>query len=434
MDENQPSADAIAIRQGLIQAVGSNEEVFALQGPDTRVINLHGKTMMPGLIDGHTHILAFSDRMGKSLDEAQDTALRYGFTTVNEMWSDEGYIDRLMEAEELGDLRLRVNVFASYNDGILDENRQKVILETWYPEHDPILDPDRYLRIPGIKIFVDGDSSSSSRGCWALSEPFMPNAPILSRGICGSDRGDLYWSQEELNKVVAAAQAAGYRVAFHAMGDQAIETALNAIEFALDGQPNADYRHQIEHNSMARPDQLPRYQDLDVLVSVRGYMHVCDLQGLILPFGPDRYAWYINRFALADMGIHAYLETDYAWTVDPDERFAQGLLNPFIHLYGLVTHRFAFDENTICDPDPLAAALVVSVKRALQIMTIEPAYAVSMENYIGSLESGKYADVIILSGDPLSIDSEDLKNLEVWMTMVGGEVEYCDSAHTKICP
>jgi len=434
IDESQPVVEALAIRQGLIQAVGSNEEILALQGPDTELIDLQGQTMMPGFIDGHTHVLAFHDRMGRSLDEAQDKALHYGFTTVNEMWADEGYVNRLLQAEQGGNLRLRVNVFASYNDGILDENRHRVILETWYPEHDPILDPERYVRIPGIKIFVDGDSASYARGCWALSEPFEPGAPILSRGVCGTNRGDLYWTQEELNQVVSAAQAAGYRVAFHAMGDRAIETALNAIEYALDGASNETVRHQIEHNSMARPDLLDRYVTLDVAASVRGYGGVwCDLESLKTPFGEDRYLWYANRYALPSIGIHAYIETDFGWTVDPDERFAVRGLDPIIQIYGIVTHNFIMEDGSICEPSPLGSILPISVERALQMLTIEPAYAVSMEDYIGSLEVGKYADVIILSGDPLSIDPEDLKDLEVWMTMVAGQVEYCAAGQEIFC-
>ena len=331
-------------------------------------------------------------------------------------------------------MRLRVNVFPSYNDGVLDENRAKMILETWYPEHDPILDPNRRLRIPGIKIFVDGDNFSPSRGCWALSDPFLPDAPVLENGVCGTDRGDLYWSQPDLNQVVSQAQSAGYRVAFHAMGDRAIETALDAIEYALDGRPNEHYRHQIEHNSLARPDLLPRYQALDVIVSVRGYGDFCDLGFLVPTFGPDRMAWYVNRYVLPGLGIHAYVETDFGWTVDPDDRFSTRALDPIVQIYGLVTHRYVSGDGSICEPDPLVAAHAINVERALEMLTTEPAYAVSMEDYIGSLQAGKYADLIILSGNPLSVHPDALKDLAVQMTMVAGQVEYCAPGQESLCP
>jgi len=436
IDESNPTAQAISIRDGLIQAVGTDEEVLAFQGEDTVTIDLQGHALMPGFIDGHTHILAFPERMGRSRNDAQDIALRYGFTTVNEMWADNGYLDQLMQAEQAGDLRLRVNVFASYNDGILDANRQKVFLKTWYPAHDPILDPTRFLRIPGIKIFVDGDNFQPARGCWALREPFESGAPALTNVPCGTSRGDPYWTQDELNQVVADAQAAGYRVAFHAMGDGAIELTLNAIEFALDGQPNENIRHQIEHNSLAGTDQLARYEDLDILASVRGYGYAgCDDLSFLLPnFGAERMPWYVNRYALATMGIHSYVETDFGWTIDPDDRFSQRALDPIMSLYGMVTHNHVADDGSICEPDPSVAIQSVSVERALQMLTIEPAYAVSMEDYLGSLEVGKYADLIVLSDSPLAVASDELKDLQVWMTMVAGNVEYCATGREDFCP
>jgi len=409
--------------------------VLALMGPSTQVIDLAGRALVPGFVDGHTHILAFPERKGKSLAEAQETALRYGFTGVNEMWADQGFLDELMQAEREGDLRLRVNVFASYNDGILDANRQKVVLRTWYPANAPILDPSRRLRIPGIKIFVDGDNFQRSRGCWVLSEPFEPGAPALSNVPCGTERGDPYWEQDELNQVVARAQAAGYRVAFHSMGDGAIDLALNAIESALDGRSNDEVRHQIEHNSLVRPDQLARYETLRVPASVRGYgITGCEDLSFLLPnFGAQRMPWYANRYALAAMDIHTYMETDFGWTIEADDRFSQRSLDPIMSLYGMVTRQEVAPDGSACAPDPLVGAHPVSVPRALEMLTIEPAYAVSMEDWVGSLEAGKYADLIVLSADPTSIDANQLKDLQVRMTMVEGNAEYCAAEYASWC-
>ena len=433
MEEGQPTAQAIAVRDGIILAVGTDEEILALQGPDTDLIDLQGRTLMPGFVDGHTHILAFHDRMGRTLDDAQDVALRYGFTSVNEMWADQGYLDKMMQALDDGRLVIRVNAFVNYNDGQRGEDGRRVIRETWFPANPPILDPNSRFRIPGIKIFVDGDNFSMARGCWAVSDPFMPGSDVLDSGVCGTTLGDLYWEQEELNQVVLQAQSAGYRVAFHAMGDRAIETALNAIEYALDGQPNESYRHQIEHNSLVRPDLLARYQALDVAASVRGYTDLCDLSFIEPVFGPEREAWYENRYQLPGVGIHAYIETDYGWTVDPDDRVSQRTLDPIMQLYGMVTHRYVTGAGSTCEPDPVVAAPPVSVERALQMLTIEPAWAVSMEDHIGSLKAGKFADLVILSGNPLTVEPAELKDLRVLATILSGSWEYCADATESIC-
>jgi hypothetical protein len=342
------------------------------------------------------------------------------------MWADDGYVQELLNAEAEGRLRLRVNVFPIFNEGILD-NGNKVIVRAWHPENDPITDSDRILRIPGIKFFVDG-AGVPGRGCPAMSQPYDASTTSQEwfQQICGSEYGDLYWSQEELNQAVAEVQAAGFRAAFHAMGDQAIETALNAVEFSLDGQSNLQIRHQIQHSSLLRPDQLDRYVSMHILASVRGYFNTCD---------QDEYAseWAANRYALPGAGVHAYLETDFGWTADPDDPLALRISNPMIHLYALVTHQQIRSDGA-CLPAPWLARHEITVEQALRMMTYEPAYAVSQEDVLGTLEPGKYADLIILSESPAAVDPDALKDLEVWMTMVGGQVEYCASGREAFCP
>jgi len=428
MDADFAVAEAIAIQGDRIFAVGSSEEILGMAGPETEVIDLAGQTLLPGFADGHTHILVFPYRMGKNLDEAQDLALSLGFTSVTEMWADDGFIQELLDAEATSRLRLRVNVFPSYNDGILDENGNKVIIRAWYPGNDPILDSERMLRIPGIKIFVDG-AGLPGRGCPAMSEPYHEQYQSADwfKQSCLSVYGDLYWSQEELNQVVADTQAAGYRVAFHSMGDRGIEATLDAIAFALGDQPNSLHRHQIQHSSFLRPDLLERYILMDILGSVRGYFNTCD---------QDEYGseWAANRYALPGLGIHAYLETDFGWTVDPDDSYALRNSNPMVHLYGLVTHQQVNPDGSICTPAPWLSKHVISVEQALRMMTYEPAYAVSQEDVLGTLEPGKFADIIILSDNPITVNPNNLKYLEVWMTMVGGNVEYCAPGHEPFCP
>jgi predicted amidohydrolase YtcJ len=427
----QPLAEAVAVRGGLIQAVGSDDEVLALQGPDTVLVDLQGKTLMPGFIEGHTHLLAFSDRMGKTVAEAQEAAIEYGITTVSEMWADENFVNQMLQIEQEGGLRLRVNLFPHYNEGNL-ENMVSPWVANWFPAHAPILDPGSRLRIPGIKIFVDGDFTPA-RGCWALSEPYL--AAGLANLPCGSEYGDLYWpDQNELNQVVAQAQAAGYRVSFHAMGDQAIQAALDAIEFALAGQSNDLYRHMIQHSSMLRPDQMERYVNLGVISSVRGYADLCDPDGGLLSFGPDRRVWYANRYLLLNLNMHAFIESDFAWTAGASDRFANRTMDPFVNLHGIVTLDYVAPDGTVCPAADWVLSDGTTIERALQMYTIDPAYAISMEDYIGSIKPGKFADLIVLSGNPLGVDSAGLLDLRVWMTMINGALEYCADGAQAYCP
>ncbi|MGB8252663.1 MAG: amidohydrolase family protein, partial [Anaerolineaceae bacterium] len=399
-------------------------------GSSTQVIDLDGNTLMPGFFDGHTHILAYPYRMDRTMDEAQEIAIHYGVTSVNEMSADQAMLDTLFQKEKDGSLRLRVNAFAPYNEGYLAEDRKSDIVATWFPENGPILATDRKVRIPGIKIFVDG-AMTPNRGCWALSEPLSPEA--VAQFGCASELGDFYWSsQDAINQVVRSAQEAGFRVAFHSMGDGAIEMSLNAIEYALAGQSNDLYRHAIQHNSLIRTDQINRMAEMGVVASVRGYADLCD-PGNGAIFGPERQLWYVNRYAIPGAGVHAFIESDFGWTSDPSDRFDPRNGDPLVQLYGIVTHQFV-NNGVVCSPNPIWHPEQISVEKALLMLTMEPAYAVSMESVVGSIEAGKYADLIILSANPLAVDPDQLKDLQVWMTMIAGKVEFCAAGHEGFCP
>jgi len=297
-------------------------------------------------------------------------------------------------------------------------------VDAWHTENNPILDSERLVRVPGVKVITDG-AGLPRRGYPALSFPYPETAKSQrSYEWCGSEYGDLYWSQEELNQIVADLHKAGYSVAFHAMGDQAIENVINAIEFALDGEPNGLYRHQIQHNSLIRPDLLERYVDLDILASVRGYIPECSFGGYRIHYGPERYKWAANRYALVALRVHVYLETDFTWV---NELKTTGA-NSMLHLYGLVT------QPWVCSLGDRDAKHPISIEQALRIMTIESAYAVFQEDVLGSLEAGKFADMIILSDNPLEVDPNDLKDIKVLMTMVGGKTEYYAPGYANFCP
>jgi hypothetical protein len=110
------------------------------------------------------------------------------------------------------------------------------------------------------------------------------------------------------------------------------------------------------------------------------------------------------------------------------------LLNPFRRLYGLVTMRQWPIGGSVCEPPEWIAKHKIGVERALEMLTIEPAYTVSMEDYIGSILPGKFADLIIISDNPLTVDPNQLIELQVSMTMINGKVVYCAVGAEAFCP
>jgi predicted amidohydrolase YtcJ len=278
------------------------------------------------------------------------------------------------------------------------------------------------LRVPGVKIYADG--ASGNRGIPAMSVPYSPE--MLELYESSSVYGDLYFEQAELNSIVKTIHDKGFSCAFHSMGDRSTETVLNAIEYALDGATNDEARHQIEHNSFIRQDLIAQALALNTLHSVRGYFPTYwqeDYEDMIN--NETVLEWYANRYSMPESGLYTYLETDFAWHVyDDDDLSHTRNIKPFLHLWGLVT-RSAIDVNgTIHRPNPWLAEHQISVEQALKVMTLEGAYAVKQEDYLGSLEVGKFADLIVLTDDPLSVDPDYLKEMEVLLTMVGGNIEF----------
>lgn len=429
VDDDFTVAEAIAIKENKILGIGNSDDIITQYGvlDYTEMIDLNNKAILPGFIDGHTHLFGNARWNGYGVAGGQDLAFRYGFTSVNEKWSDDDLIFKLQQSETNGTLKIRVNLFPSYNSAQIDENDTTMIMNTWFPENDPITDSNKLFRIPGIKIFVDG-SFQEARGAWAMSQP-MPQVDMDTwlENVTTNPYGNLYLTQNELETVITQAQGKGYQVAFHAMGDRALETVVNAVGNVTSGS-NTNYRHQIEHNSYSRPDIVDRFVEVDTVHSVRGYWPTCNQQALVVDnFFAEGYfnrTWYANRYSLPSRGLHVYLETDFSFSHDIGDRVRSTNIDPFLHLFSLVTKSQLEENGTICRPEDWIAKHVISLEQALRIMTIEGAYATFNDEFVGSLEPGKFADLIVVPESPTEIDSDDLKDLYPILTMVNGEKVY----------
>ena len=417
------TAEALAVAGTEIVAVGTEASVMEHARADTRVVELNGQALVPGFVDGHSHMIKSAERQGLTRAEAADQALRYGLTTIAELANGQHVLDAFFALEDAGDLRLRLVAYAAYNASHPDENGRSIYRGTWYPDNGPIRGDDRLVHVPGIKVFVDG-AFSNDRGCYAMTDPYPEAYRADPNYSCYGDRGALFLGAGELADIIEGAENAGFQVAMHVIGDRGLDTALAALEEVRERTGNASPRHQLHHNDFMRTDQFDRYRELDVPYSVRGYHHTCS-EDIFPYFFGDRYVWYANRFALAVDGGRAFIETDFGYRQNPDDdRFFNRPIDPLVILWAMATHR-ENRQGTICDPEPWLAAHPVPIETGLRMFTLNGAYAHGMDHRIGSLRVGKLADLVILSGDPTAGSADDLLGLHVVMTMVGGEVEYC---------
>jgi len=409
MNDGQPEAEALAVQGEIILAVGSDEEILYLQGDETLLIDLRGKTVLPGIVDAHTHI--FNDAgmyLDMSLDEAQELALQNGITCLADMYVTEEFLDEMQYFEQAGRLRIRTSLYMNYNTNCGD------ILGDWYLNHPPTRVPGEMLRSGGVKMFADGGSCG---------------LPAFTFEYPEGGYGDLWLSQEELNQAVTNAHAAGYQVVVHAYGDSAVKTAQNAFESVLEGQPNM-LRHRIEHNTVVRPDLLSRYTEIDIVPVLFGYFPTCDeVEYGVWQYyvGEERLSWVRPNRALLDAnpGLTFAWHGDDPWV---------GPINPFLELYSLVTRKEVDEDGeTICEPPDWSIDGAITVDEALHMMTTGAAFALFREDEVGSVEADKYADLIVVSDNPLAVDPDSIKDIGVLLTMVGGSVEYCAPGQPDLC-
>jgi len=405
MDEALTQEQALAVRGDTIVGVGTDEEMMALAGSSTQLIDLQGAALLPGFIDPHTHLLNDANYYGKTPVEIQQFALENGFTTIASMFTSPEFLTELEGMNERGEFRIRVNAYLNYNTNCGD------VIGDWFLEHPPHREPGGMFWINGVKVFADGGSCKTP----ALSVEFAP----------GQGLGDLFITTEELSTVIEKAESVGHQVAVHAIGDRAIETVMDAYSQHITDGHNT-FRHRIEHNSVIRPDLLPRYGELDLVALIFGTYSSCRQLGTPPPAAYEDWVWPWRDLISANPDIHIAWHGDDP-SIEP--------VSPVLELYGFVTrYQVLDDRETICAPPDFAADDILPVEVALPMMNREAAYALFREKEVGTLEVGKLADLVILSKNPLAIPAEELLDTEVWMTMVGGVAEYCAPGQGDYCP
>ncbi len=399
------SAQAIALKGEKILAVGSNDVVLALSGERTRVVDLGGRTLMPGFVDAHAHSFeqSYFDSANGDFASIQAANLSLGKTTMGEAFVTPEMVGDFQAFDASGALKVRLSLYLIYSDNC------GVLQGDWYLQYPPTYEPGEMLRIGGVKIFADGGSCGG---------------PALSYDHPFIGHGDLWFTQEQLNEIVRQVDAQGYQMLIHALGDRAVDEVMNAYELLLADKPNP-LHHRIDHNAVLRPDMLRRYSQIDVVPVIFGAYPACNPKASPPPIENQPWEWPWRALLDANPGVRFAWHSDYPVTP----------ASPLLNLYSLVTLNEA-DPNgiDICPtPDWLAPNKLLTVREVLPMMTINAAYALNRENEVGSLKAGKYADLIILSDNPTTVDPEAIKDIQVWMTMVGGEVVYCDAPDERLC-
>lgn len=259
---------------------------------------------------------------------------------------------------------------------------------------------DNRLKLGGIKIVQDGSNQGFTG---YFTEPY--HTPF---------NGDPEWrgyparSREDLTAMVKGLHRAGYQIAIHGNGDAAIDDIIHAFREAQRDFPREDARHRIEHCQMVRKDQLDEIAELGITPSFFvGHVFYWGDRHRDIFMGPERAAGISPLKSSIDRGIRFTVHDDTPVTpVDP------------LQLIWVSVNRLTRSDQVLGPEER------VSPLEAMRAMTIDAAWQNFEEDIKGSIESGKLADLVILSDNPLTVNPLAIREIEVLETIVGGETVY----------
>lgn len=326
-----------------------------------------------------------------------DEYLSLGITSVYNSLTCSKAISAYQMMQADGSLKLRVGIIASGREDGLVESLIASGVRSGFG--------DEWVKVVAVEWCPDCSTSGRTA---AYYEPYIGEKAL---GEPDGNTGMLLYDLDDLSARAAAAHKAGLLVCIEGVGDRGIDFALDAIEAALQAHPTDDHRMRVEHCCYVTPPILDRIKRLGVVdSSATGFMY--DLgDAYVANRGEAAMQHMWPHRALIDAGVPAPGHSD-SYVCSP---------NPFVALWAMVNRK---SDSGVSLDSPGAASQAVTVEEALRAYTILGAYSGREEDIKGSLEVGKLADLAVLDRDLMTIPKTDIRNVEVEMTIVGGEVMY----------
>jgi hypothetical protein len=242
------------------------------------------------------------------------------------------------------------------------------------------------VKVGGVELSADGYLASRTA---ALFEPYHNDA---------KNRGNMQCSKEELGNSVRNVLAKGFQVIIHAMGDKAVDTALNALKLA-----EAKGRHRIDPAALLNPTLIQRLKDQKVVISVQPMVATSEfsIYDAAEHLGEIRARWLYPLKTLVSQGVRVCGGSDCP--MEP--------LNPLLAVQSTITRRFFPEEQ-------------LTVDEALSMYTLDAAWASCEEKEKGSIEEGKVANLTVLSQDPHAVVHSKIQDIKVEMTIINGKICY----------
>lgn len=278
-------------------------------------------------------------------------------------------------------------------------------------EHPLCKAPDRFLRIIGIKTYLDGGMLTGSaymRQPWGVSELYAIRDPTY--------RGVLFIPKDRLVALVRTAVEAGLQFTAHTVGDGAVDALLEAYEEVNRTTPIRPTRPCISHANFMSPWAISKLPELGVHLDVQPVWLYLDTRTLAQHFGYDRLRWFQPWRSVFEAGGNAGGGSDHMQksgslrSVNP--------YNPFLGMATAITRRAKWYEGTLHPEEALTR------QQAIQLYTINNARLLGCEDRLGSIEPGKLADLIVLDTDLLTCPDEAVARTQVLRTYLDGKLVF----------
>ncbi|HEY9001368.1 MAG TPA: amidohydrolase [Mucilaginibacter sp.] len=316
-----------------------------------------------------------------------NNVLASGITSIGDAWTSP---DKVQFYKELVDehfpMRFNLIIGVDYLDQVLSGKIPQVHSD--------------YLRINTIKVFHG--NSLSGKTCW-LYQPYDMINPVTGKK-------DYYGipparSQAGLDSLFYKIHHAGWQIACHSNGDREIDMVIAAIEKAEQSDPRPDPRHRIEHCSITNQQILDKIKKDGIIPVFHCYMY--ELGDKMLVYGQERMSMLHPTKTAEDMGIIYALHSDAP--VSP---------YPAMPRLGSAVNRKTREGIVI------GANQCIDAETAIKAYTYAGAYTTFEEKKKGTLQPGMFADMIVLDADPTKIDPDQIRNIKVQVTIVGGKIVY----------
>ena len=329
------------------------------------------------------------NRWYQAISLAQSHCLSYGITSFQDAGSTFEEIERYQSLAEQDSLYLRLWVMLRKPyDEIKD-----------HMDGFPIIRAGKDLfTCRAIKAAMDG--ALGSYGAWLL-EPYTDNPGFVGQNTT---------SIEEIDNMAQLAMDKGMQMCVHAIGDRGNREVINVYEKEFKAHPDKqDLRWRIEHAQHLNPSDMPRFKQLGIIASMQGIHCTSDAPFVVKRLGEKRssegaYAWR----SLLDMGVIIANGTDA-----PVER-----VDPISNFYASVTRK-RLDNGQVFYHEQ-----AMTREEALYSYSLGNAFAGFEEDIKGSLEPGKWADLVLLSQNLLTCPEDSIPETSVLLTMMGGAISY----------